>query len=70
MPPQPRRLRKAPQSAESAKLDAVLDAQKQTNELLTLLVRACVKTVNVPAGESPPPGAVRVDQPQIDPFIS
>ena len=44
-----------------AKLDAVLEAQKQTNELLTLLVRACVRTVQVPAGSPPPANAVRID---------
>jgi hypothetical protein len=49
-------------SSTEAKLDAVLQAQKQTNELLTLLVRACVKTVQVPVGEQPPPNAVRVEE--------
>ena len=49
-------------STTEAKLDAVLQAQKQTNELLTLLVRACVRTVQVPAGEQPPPNAVRVEE--------
>ena len=45
-----------------AKLDAVLEGQKQTNELLTLLVRACVRTVQVPAGSPPPTNnAVRID---------
>lgn len=48
-------------SLTDTKLDAVLEAQKQTNELLTLLVRACVRTVQVPAGSPPPANAVRID---------
>jgi len=49
-------------SSTDEKLDAVLKAQKETNELLTLLVRACVRTVQVPAGATPPPNAVRIDE--------
>lgn len=44
------------------KLDAVLQAQKQTNELLTLLVQACVRTVQIPAGATPPANAVRIGE--------
>lgn len=45
----------------STKIDELLRNQKETNELLTLLVRACVRTVQVPAGQVPPGNAVRVD---------
>jgi hypothetical protein len=68
-----RRQTRQQQDPTEVKLDAVLDALKQNNELLTLLVKACVRTVQVPAGSQPPPNAVRVDDSpgtQVDPTIA
>ena len=48
-------------SAADAKLDAIIESQKRIDELLTLLVQACVRTVQVPVGSPPPPNAVRID---------
>lgn len=46
----------------AAKIEEILRCQKETNDLLTMLVRACVRTVQVPAGQAPPePNAVRID---------
>lgn len=50
------------QDSKEEKLNAILEGQKQTNELLTLLVKACVRTVQVPASEQPPPNSIRVSE--------